>query len=50
MSGMMVADYLQRRLVQSPIAFRVNFHAHYPLVNIGIWPPLYFSSKAGGPP
>jgi len=43
LSGMMIGDYLLRTgSSANPVAFLVDFHAHYPLINIGIWPPFHY--------
>ena len=41
-SGLLVRDYLLSGFPQSPIAYLTNYHAHYPLIGIGHWPPAYY--------
>src|SRR5579862_7406778 len=45
-SGALVHDYLMHGGHGSPIAYLRDFHAHYPLVGIGHWPPLYYLIEA----
>lgn len=45
-SGALVHDYLLHSGHGSPIAYLKDFHAHYPLVGIGHWPPLYYLVEA----
>lgn len=45
-SGLLIHDYLLHGLGQSPIAFLVWFHSHYPLVGIGHWAPGYYLVEA----
>jgi hypothetical protein len=45
-SGLMIHDYLLHGLGRSPIGFLRQFHAHYPLVGIGHWGPLYYVVEA----
>jgi hypothetical protein len=42
LSGLLVHDYVATALFRNPVAFLIDFHAHYPLINIGIWPPVYY--------
>ncbi len=47
-SGSMIHDYLLHGLwpFQNPVHFLIDFHSHYPLVDIGHWPPLYYGIEA----
>jgi Dolichyl-phosphate-mannose-protein mannosyltransferase len=45
-SGLMLHDYVLSGLAQSPLAYIRIWHAHYPLVAIGHWPPFYYLVEA----
>jgi hypothetical protein len=46
-SGSMIHDFLLGGPFRNPVGFLVDFHSHYPLVDIGHWPPLYYVIEAG---
>src|SRR5579883_145831 len=39
-TGLMIRDYVARRLPGSPIRFAKEYYLHYPKVAFGSWPPL----------
>ncbi|MBV1799999.1 glycosyltransferase family 39 protein [Siccirubricoccus sp. G192] len=45
-TGLLVRDYLARMHPSSPLAFLKEFAAHYPLIGIGHWPPLFYGLEA----
>jgi hypothetical protein len=45
-SGLLLHDYVASGFAQSPLAYLRIFHAHYPLVGIGHWPPFYYLVEA----
>lgn len=40
-TALMIHDWLATWPLQSPVKFLIEFHAHYPLVSIGGWPPAF---------
>lgn len=40
-TALLIHDWLTTWPLQSPVPFLVKFHAHYPLVTIGGWPPAF---------
>jgi hypothetical protein len=44
-SCLMVHDYLAQSFPANPLAFARAFHAHYPKVGIGHWPPLFYCAE-----
>jgi hypothetical protein len=45
-SGLMLHDYVLSGLARSPLDYVRIYHAHYPLVAIGHWPPFYYLVEA----
>ena len=45
-SGLLLHDYVASGFARSPLAYLRIFHAHYPLVGIGHWPPFYYLVEA----
>ena len=45
-SGLMLHDYVLSGLTRSPLDYIRIWHAHYPLVGIGHWPPFYYLVEA----
>lgn len=45
-TGLMVHDYLIGGLRGNPVAFAVNYYAHYPKIAIGHWPPVFYVIEA----
>jgi len=46
-TGVMIRDYVASGFHASPMAFAVDYYAHYPKVAFGIWPPLFHVVQAG---
>ena len=40
-SSIAIADYLASGLGSRPVAFFINYYAHFPKVAIGHWPPFF---------
>jgi 4-amino-4-deoxy-L-arabinose transferase-like glycosyltransferase len=45
-TGLMMRDYIATFPWQSPMPFATDFYAHYPMVAIGHWPPLFYLVQA----
>jgi hypothetical protein len=45
-SGLMLHDYVLSGFARSPLDYVRIYHAHYPLVAIGHWPPLFYLVEA----
>ncbi len=46
-SSLLIHDYLLAWPLQHPLKYLANYHAHYPVVGLGTWPPLYYTITAG---
>jgi hypothetical protein len=40
-SSMAIADYLSSGMSSKPVAFMIDYYAHFPKVAIGHWPPFF---------
>ena len=43
LTGLMVRDYLAAHCPWPPIEFATRYHAHYPRIGLGHWPPLFYA-------
>jgi 4-amino-4-deoxy-L-arabinose transferase-like glycosyltransferase len=43
LTGLMVRDYLAALCPWPPLEFATNYHAHYPRIGMGHWPPLFYA-------
>jgi hypothetical protein len=45
-TGLMIRDYIASGHLTSPLAYALNYYAHYPKVAFGMWPPLFHIIEA----
>ena len=45
-SALLMHDYLRAWPLKPPVAYLIDYHAHYPIVGLGTWPPLYYAISA----
>lgn len=45
-TGLMIRDYIASEHFKSPLAYGMNYYAHYPKVSLGMWPPFFHIVEA----
>ncbi len=45
-TGLMIRDWLASGAYRDPMGYAVAYHAHYPVLGLGLWGPAFYGVEA----